>query len=108
MDARPVAWRLEGQDYAAHKFGRPPPPSQRRQFGHRDAALAELDRLRAVDGAEVVGAIVPVMPKLASVQSDFGFPGRRPAPNDALSPKQKGRRHTKGAPAKLKGLTNAE
>jgi hypothetical protein len=21
MDARPVAWRLEGQDYAAHKFG---------------------------------------------------------------------------------------
>ena len=78
MDAPPSAWRVEWRDYARHRLGRPPPLRQCRQFKHRDAALAELDRLRAVDGAEVVGAIVPVMPKLASVQSDFGFPRMTP------------------------------
>ena len=62
------------QDYAGHKFGRMPPPSRRRQFEYRGAALAELDRLRATPGAEIVGGIVPVMPKLAAVQDDFGFP----------------------------------
>jgi hypothetical protein len=78
MGARPVAWRLEYRDYSGHRLGRPPPLCQCRQFKPRDAALAELDRLRVVDGPEVVGAIVPVMPKLAAVQDDFGFPAAGP------------------------------
>ena len=50
------------------------PPRQCRRFKHRDAALAELDRLRATPGAEIVGGISPVPPRFAALQEDFGFP----------------------------------
>jgi hypothetical protein len=78
MDAPPVAWRLEYRDYSGHRLGRSPPLRRCRQFKHREAALAELDKLCAVDCAEIVGAVAPIPPKLAAVQDDFGFPAAGP------------------------------
>jgi hypothetical protein len=74
--APPVAWRLEWRDYAGHKLGRSPPPCQRRQFNHREAALAELGRLRAGRRRrDCRRRCEPVLPKRAAVQGR-----RRPAP----------------------------
>jgi hypothetical protein len=74
MDApRPIAWRLQARDFTGHRLGGPPPPCLRRRFRTREAAVAELNRLRA-DGAQVVGGIVAILPKFAAVQDDLGFP----------------------------------
>lgn len=69
-----MGWRLEYCDFARHQLGGPLPPRQRRSFQYREAALAELERLRAEPGAEIVGGITPVPKKSAALQGDFGFP----------------------------------
>jgi hypothetical protein len=74
MDAPPIAWQLEYRDYAGHRLGGPPPPCQRRRFKHREAALAELNRLRAEPDAEIIGGITPIPTKPTALQGDFGFP----------------------------------
>jgi hypothetical protein len=74
MDAFSGWWRLEYRDYAGHKLGSPPPLRQCRRFKHREAALAELNKLRATPGAEIVGGITPVPPMSTALQGDFGFP----------------------------------
>ena len=73
MDAHPIAWRLEFRDYADHRLGRPPPPRRCLRFRHRADADAELHRLRAMPGAEIVGAVAPIPPKPEAWQDDFGF-----------------------------------
>ena len=74
MDAPPVAWRLEYRDYSEHRLVEPPPPLQSRKFKCREAALAELNRLHALPGAEIVGGITPVPAKSIALRGDFGFP----------------------------------
>jgi hypothetical protein len=74
MDTLFGSWRLDYRDYAGHKAGSPPPSRQCRRFKHREAALADLKRLRAMPGAEIVGCITPVPPKSAASQGEFGFP----------------------------------
>jgi hypothetical protein len=74
MDApQPIAWQLQARDFTAHRLGGSPLPCLRRKFETRREAVAELNRLRS-GGAEVVGGITPVLPKLAAEQTDFGFP----------------------------------
>jgi hypothetical protein len=74
MDAPSGRWRLQYRDYAGHKIGAPPPLRVCRRFRYREAATAELIRLRATPGTEIVGGIIPVPPKSTALQQDFGFP----------------------------------
>jgi hypothetical protein len=53
----------------------PRPPCHHRPFKSQAAALRALDRLSAIDGADIRGFVSAAPPKPPrAVQCDFGFP----------------------------------
>jgi hypothetical protein len=76
MDALPpAAWRLDWLDFQGHHVGNARPRCHHKRFKSQSAALRELDRLAAIDDADIRGFVsaVPPKPPLAE-QVDFGFP----------------------------------
>jgi len=68
-------WRLDWRDYKGHYVGTTRPPCHHKRFESQAAALQELERLSAIDGADIRGFVraIPHKPPPAD-QIDFGFP----------------------------------
>ena len=69
-----ATWTVTWRDYSSHHLGRPPPPMRQRRFSSLEAAAAELARLRADAGPDLVAGLVETRAKFAAEQGDFGFP----------------------------------
>jgi hypothetical protein len=71
---QPGSWRLDWRDYRDRHVGDARPPTSHKRFKTREAALRELDRLRAVPGADICGFVSAAPGKIPlTEQVDFGF-----------------------------------